>query len=52
MLEMARSGKWFRGNGPNVQRFEPAYAKATGARNCIATNSGTSALFRTRWPPR
>ena len=45
MLATVRSGKWFRGNGPNVQRFEQAYAKATGAKNCIATNSGTSALF-------
>ena len=26
-------------------RFEQAYAKATGAKNCLATNSGTSALF-------
>ena len=45
MLETVRSGKWFRGNGPNVAHFEEAYAKATGAKNCIATNSGTSALF-------
>jgi dTDP-4-amino-4,6-dideoxygalactose transaminase len=45
MLETVRSGKWFRGNGPSVQRFEQAYAKATGAKNCVATNSGTSALF-------
>ena len=45
MLETVRSGKWFRGNGKNVARFEEAYAKATGAKNCLATNSGTSALF-------
>jgi dTDP-4-amino-4,6-dideoxygalactose transaminase len=45
MLETVRSGKWFRGNGPNVAHFEQAYAKATGAKNCVATNSGTSALF-------
>ncbi len=45
MLETVRSGKWFRGNGPNVQRFEQAYAKVTGAKHCLATNSGTSALF-------
>jgi len=42
---VVRSGKWFRGNGPHVARFEAAYAKATGARYCLATNSGTSALF-------
>ena len=45
MLATVRSGKWFRGNGPNVAHFEQAYAKATGAKNCVATNSGTSALF-------
>jgi dTDP-4-amino-4,6-dideoxygalactose transaminase len=45
MLETVRSGKWFRGSGPNVTHFEQAYAKATGAKNCVATNSGTSALF-------
>jgi len=45
MLTTVRSGKWFRGSGPNVQRFEQAYAKATGAKNCLATNSGTSALL-------
>ncbi len=45
MLETVRSGKWFRGNGKNVARFEAAYARATGAKNCLLTNSGTSALF-------
>ena len=45
MLDTVHSGKWFRGNGKNVSRFEEAYARATGAKNCLATNSGTSALF-------
>lgn len=45
ILEAVHSGKWFRGSGKNVARFEEAYAKATGAKNCIVTNSGTSALF-------
>jgi perosamine synthetase len=45
MLATVRSGKWYRGNGRNVAQFETAYAKATGAKNCLATNSGTSALF-------
>ena len=45
MLETIHSGKWFRGSGKKVTGFEEAYAKATGARNCLATNSGTSALF-------
>ena len=45
MLDTVHSGKWFRGSGKNVVQFEAAYAKATGAKNCLATNSGTSALF-------
>ena len=45
MLDTIHSGKWFRGNGKKVAQFEAAYAKATGAKNCLATNSGTSALF-------
>ena len=45
MLETIHSGKWFRGSGKKVTGFEEAFAKATGARNCLATNSGTSALF-------
>lgn len=45
MLETIHSGKWYRGNGKHVVNFERAWAKATGARNCVATNSGTSALF-------
>jgi perosamine synthetase len=45
MLETIHSGKWFRGSGKNVTQFEAAYAKATSAKNCLATNSGTSALF-------
>ncbi len=40
-----RSGRWFRGNGENVRRFEEAYARATGAHHCLATCNGTSALF-------
>jgi perosamine synthetase len=45
MLDTIHSGNWFRGSGKNVVRFEQAYAQATGAKNCIAVNSGTSALF-------
>ncbi|MBI5767981.1 MAG: DegT/DnrJ/EryC1/StrS family aminotransferase [Verrucomicrobia bacterium] len=40
-----RSGAWFRGAGKKVAEFEAAYAKLTGARHCIATANGTSALF-------
>lgn len=45
LLRTLRSGKWYRGNGDNVRRFEEAYARATGARRCLATCNGTSALF-------
>ena len=45
MLDTLRSGKWYRGNGRNVARFEEAYAQLTGARTCLATANGTSALI-------
>ena len=45
MLDTLRSGKWYRGNGKNVARFEEAYAQLTGAKTCLATANGTSALF-------
>ena len=44
-LDTLRSGKWYRGNGKNVARFEEAYAQLTGARTCLATANGTSALM-------
>src|SRR5436190_7715667 len=45
ILETLRSGKWDRGNGKNVARFEEAYAQLTGAKTCLATANGTSALI-------
>ena len=45
LLRTLRSGKWYRGNGDHVRRFEEAYARAAGARRCLATCNGTSALF-------
>jgi len=45
LLAALRSGKWFRGNGKEVARFEEAYATITGAKFCLATANGTSALF-------
>jgi dTDP-4-amino-4,6-dideoxygalactose transaminase len=44
ILDTLRSGKWYRGNGANVARFEEAYKQLTGARACLATANGTSAL--------
>ncbi|MGC8794893.1 MAG: DegT/DnrJ/EryC1/StrS family aminotransferase, partial [Bryobacteraceae bacterium] len=45
LLQVLRSGKWFRGYGEQVNRFEEAYARLTGAKHCLATANGTSALF-------
>src|SRR5690349_6763695 len=45
LLDTLRSGKWYRGNGKNVARFEEDYARLTGAKTCLATANGTSALF-------
>src|SRR6185503_11025418 len=45
ILETLRSGKWYRGTGKTVSRFETEYAKLTGAKTCLATANGTAALF-------
>jgi perosamine synthetase len=45
LLSTLSSGRWFRGTGSNVAEFESAYARLIGAKHCIATSSGTSALI-------
>lgn len=45
LLETVRSGKWGRYGGKQVRAFEQAFAKRAGTKACVATNSGTSALF-------
>jgi dTDP-4-amino-4,6-dideoxygalactose transaminase len=45
ILSTLRSGKWFRGSGQNVLKFEQAYASLTGSPFCLATANGTSALY-------
>lgn len=40
-----RSGRWGRGGGPHVARFETEFSSLMGARHCLATANGTSALF-------
>ena len=45
VLEVLRSGRWFRGNGEHVADFETAYAQLLGAKRCLATASGTTALM-------
>ena len=39
------SGKWGRGVGEEVKRFEHAYSALTGARHCLATANGSTALL-------
>src|SRR5437899_3102611 len=45
LLHTVRSAQWFRGGGKNVNRFEEAYAELMGAKFCVGTSSGTSALL-------
>jgi len=44
MLDVLRSGNWFRMRGTKVDEFEQAYAKLIGAKRALATASGTTAL--------
>src|SRR5262245_3989811 len=45
VLRVLRSGKWYRGDGGHVAEFEAGYAKLLGAKRCLATASGTTALL-------
>jgi dTDP-4-amino-4,6-dideoxygalactose transaminase len=45
VIKVLRSGKWFRGDGGHVTEFEAGYAKLIGAKRCLATASGTTALL-------
>lgn len=45
VLNVLRSRKWFRGSGETVSQFEAAYAQLLGAKRCLATASGTTALL-------
>jgi perosamine synthetase len=46
ILKILRSGRWYRGGGAgHVPDFETAYANLLGARRCLATASGTTALI-------
>lgn len=44
ILAVLRSGNWFRGQGTRVTEFEKRYAALLGAKRCLATASGTTAL--------
>ena len=41
ILEVLRSGNWFRGRGTKVSEFEKKYAELIGAKRCLATASGS-----------
>lgn len=45
LLQVLRSGQWYRGSGEQVPQFEAAYAALLGAKRCLATASGTTALI-------
>ncbi len=44
ILAVLRSGNWYRGQGTRVSEFEKRYAQLIGAKKCLATASGTTAL--------
>ena len=45
LLQTLHSGHWYRGSGSAVSKFEDAYERLTGAKHCLATASGTAALY-------
>ncbi|NLS94165.1 MAG: DegT/DnrJ/EryC1/StrS family aminotransferase [Planctomycetaceae bacterium] len=46
ILEILRSGNWYRGSGGgSIAEFETGYAKLLGAKRCLGTASGTTALI-------
>jgi dTDP-4-amino-4,6-dideoxygalactose transaminase len=45
VLKVFRSGHWFRSSGEHVAEFERGYAQLLGAKSCLATASGTTALI-------
>ncbi len=45
MMELLRSGNWYRGDGDKCNTFEKNYAELIGAKRVVATASGTTALI-------
>jgi len=45
LLDVLRSGHWYRGNGQTVKKFEDAYAALTGAKQVLAVSNGSAALL-------
>jgi len=44
-MDVLHSGKWNRLDGDCARRFEETWAATLGAKHCLATANGTSALF-------
>lgn len=44
-LDTLRSRAWFRYGGTQVAAFEELFARRAGTKRCVATSSGTSALY-------
>jgi dTDP-4-amino-4,6-dideoxygalactose transaminase len=45
VLEILRSGNWYRGRGNTVTKFEEKYAELMGVKRCVCTVNGTNALL-------
>jgi perosamine synthetase len=45
VVDVLRSGKWGRGGGTKVARFEQLFSELMAAKACLATSSGTTALL-------
>jgi dTDP-4-amino-4,6-dideoxygalactose transaminase len=45
VLKVFRSRHWYRGSDKHVEEFEKGYAQLLGAKRCLATASGTTALI-------
>jgi dTDP-4-amino-4,6-dideoxygalactose transaminase len=44
-MEVLRSKEWYRRGGHYVEDFEKTWANKLGAKRCVATNGGTTALW-------
>ncbi len=44
-MEVLRAKHWYRRGGHHVADFENTWARTLGARHCLATNGGTTALY-------
>jgi len=44
-MKVLRGGKWNRLDGDSAREFEDTWARALGAKHCLATANGTSALI-------